>query len=169
MNLIKLTSDYELKPFDCGDTQLNGFLMNDAKNFYEKKLAHTYLLEDNDLTMAYFSLLNDKISRHDFTNAAWRKINKLIPYEKHFSSYPAVKIGRFAIHQNYKGQGLGSCILTYIKEFLFNREVSSAFRFLTLDAYLSAVPFYEKNEFKMLLTNDENTLTRIMYFDILRM
>ena len=26
MDLIRLTAEYELKPFDCGDTDLNGFL-----------------------------------------------------------------------------------------------------------------------------------------------
>ena len=26
MELIQLTSDYEMKPFDCGDAVLNGFL-----------------------------------------------------------------------------------------------------------------------------------------------
>ena len=28
MELIQLTSDYEMKPFDCGDAALNGFLFN---------------------------------------------------------------------------------------------------------------------------------------------
>ena len=46
---------------------------------------------------------------------------------------------------------------------------SSAFRFLTVDAYLSAVPFYEKNGFKMLLGNDENKHTRAIYFEMLEL
>ncbi len=33
MELIQLTQDYDLKPFDCGDADLNGFLFNDAKIF----------------------------------------------------------------------------------------------------------------------------------------
>ena len=39
MELIQLTSDYDLKPFDCGDADLNGFLLNDAKIFLEKRLG----------------------------------------------------------------------------------------------------------------------------------
>lgn len=31
MNLVQLTSDYEMKPFDCGDAVLNGFLRDEAK------------------------------------------------------------------------------------------------------------------------------------------
>ena len=34
MDLIQLTSDYEMKPFDCGDTVLNGFLRDEAKLFF---------------------------------------------------------------------------------------------------------------------------------------
>ena len=30
MNLVRLTSDYELASFDCGDDQLNKFLLSDA-------------------------------------------------------------------------------------------------------------------------------------------
>lgn len=34
MKLIQL-EDYELKPFDCGDADLNGFLAYDAKEFHD--------------------------------------------------------------------------------------------------------------------------------------
>lgn len=33
MKLIPLTPDYELTEFDCGDNDLNDFLLEDAKNF----------------------------------------------------------------------------------------------------------------------------------------
>ena len=31
MEIIRVTADYELELFDCGDADLNGFLLNDAK------------------------------------------------------------------------------------------------------------------------------------------
>lgn len=43
MELIRLTAEYDMKPFDCGDADLNGFLMDDAKLFFNKKLAHTFI------------------------------------------------------------------------------------------------------------------------------
>ena len=169
MELIRLTAEYNMKPFDCGDADLNGFLMDDAKLFLDKKLAHTFILEDNENIVAYFCLLNDKISKVNVTTGAWRKVKKNFPHEKHFSSYPSIKIGRFAIASVYKGKGLGSELLSYIKEMLAGTEGYSAFRFLTLDAYLSAIPFYEKNDFKMLLSDDEKGYTRTMYFDMMQM
>lgn len=46
MKVIRLTSDYELSGFDCGDSDLNEFLMEDAKLFLEKRIANTFILED---------------------------------------------------------------------------------------------------------------------------
>ena len=43
MVIVYLTESYEMKPFDCGDADLNGFLLNDAKLYAEKKLAYTYI------------------------------------------------------------------------------------------------------------------------------
>lgn len=39
-SLIRLSSNYKIKPFDCGDKDLNDFLLNDAK-----LLAVAYILE----------------------------------------------------------------------------------------------------------------------------
>lgn len=170
MELIRLTTDYELKPFDCGDADLNGFLLNDAKLYAEKNLAFTYLLlgEQGEI-IAYYSLLNDKISKRDTNNATWRKLKKMFPHQKHFNSYPAIKIGRFAVSTAYKGQGLGSELVASIKLDVSENANYSAFRFLTVDAYLSAVPFYERNDFKMMLSDDDDEHTRMMYFDIVHL
>ena len=55
-----------------------------------------------------------------------------------------------------------------IKDFLLNEQSRSAFRFITVDAYLSAIPFYEKNGFKLLSQKEEGDQTRLMFFDIMR-
>jgi hypothetical protein len=39
-------------------------------------------------------------------------------------------------------------------------------RFLTVDANLNAVPFYEKNGFVRMNAKDDNPHTRLMYFDL---
>ena len=170
MVIVYLTESYEMKPFDCGDADLNGFLLNDAKLYAERKLAYTYILEDDDRNIvAYYSLLNDKISKRDASNATWRKVKKLFPHRKHFNSYPAIKIGRFAVSKAYNGQGIGSELMNQIKQSLVENGNYSAFRFLTVDAYLTAIPFYEKNGFKLLLSDDANEHTRLMYFDMMEL
>ncbi|MCD8094354.1 MAG: GNAT family N-acetyltransferase [Bacteroides sp.] len=93
----------------------------------------------------------------------------MFPHQKHFNSYPAIKIGRFAVSTAYKGQGLGSELMASIKLDVSENANYSAFRFLTVDAYLSAVPFYERNDFKMVLSDDDDEHTRMMYFDIVHL
>lgn len=148
---------------------LKWFLTEWCNSIFEKRIASTYVLEDNGQIIAYFSLLNDKVSKLDATGSSWKRLKKLFPRSKHFSSYPAIKIGRLAVDKKYEGKGVGRKLMNRIKEDLRETSKASAFRFLTVDAYLSAVPFYEKNGFKMLLNNDENKHTRAMYFDMLEL
>lgn len=166
MELIQLTSDYEMKPFDCGDTALNGFLCNDAKSFLANRLAKTFLLCENEQIAGYFCLLNDKMSKQEIANSIWRKIKKLFPHSKHFGSYPAVKIGRFAVSLQYRHTGWGSEQMDILKQLLKQDPGYSMFRFLTVDAYTTAVPFYERNGFKKLTPTTEQGDTQAMYFDI---
>ncbi len=68
MKLIRLSEDYPLTDFDCGDTDLNNFLVEDAKGFLKKRIAKSFILEDEGNIAAYFCLLNDKISKQELTN-----------------------------------------------------------------------------------------------------
>ena len=165
--LIKLLDSFSnIKSFNCGDADLNDFLQNDAEMFFYKRIANTYIVESEGKIIAYFSLLNDKVSRNDASNSSWKRLKKLFPRSKQFSSYPSVKVGRFVVDVNYEWQGLGRYLMTEIKSALMRKRVP-AFRFLTVDAYLSAVSFYEKNGFKMLVGADKDKHTRAMYFDLL--
>lgn len=42
-------------------------------------------------------------------------------------------------------------------------------RFLTVDAYLDAVPFYVKNGFRFMNAEDNDPHTRLMYYDLMDM
>lgn len=166
MRLVRLTPDYEFGAFDCGDEDLNEFLIDDAKNFLSKRIANTFILEDEGKIAAYFCLLNDKISRLEITNSRWKNIKDSFPEGKRFRSYPSIKIGRFAVSEAYKGQQLGSKLMDLLKDIVEKENSCSAFRFLTVDAYLSAIGFYQKNGFRELNQKDEDEHTRLMYFDM---
>lgn len=167
MRLIPLTQDYPLVEFDCGDNDLNDFLRKDAKHFLEKRIANTFILEDKEHIVAYFCLLNDKISRLEITNSKWKRIKDGFPEGKQFRSYPTIKIGRFAVSLSYRKQHIGSDLMDLLKGLLKTGQSRSAFRFITVDAYLSAIPFYQKNGFNLLTQKEENDHTRLMYFDMM--
>lgn len=173
MDLNKFTfrlieADTEIKSFDCGDSDLNDFLISDAKDYLRAMMALTYLLEDNEAskTVAYYSLLNDKIIFDPEDKHFWNRLNRKIVNKKRRKEYPAVKIGRLAVSKDYAGNHIGEAILLQIKH-LFATMSRSACRFITVDAYAAAVPFYEKCGFMFLSEKDSNSKTRAMYFDLI--
>ena len=63
-DFVQLTEDMPLLPFVSEDKDLNNFLTEDAKNYSRDLMAITYLFIDRQKqqTVAYFSLLNDKMA-----------------------------------------------------------------------------------------------------------
>jgi predicted GNAT family N-acyltransferase len=166
--LIKLTIDTIIKPFDCGDQDLNEFLLNDAINYQKELMAVTYLLESQDFTIAFFSLMNDKITIQEVANNKfWNRFRRNIPNAKRISSYPSVKIGRLAVNNQFKGLKFGNLIIDYIKG-LFLENMTSACKYITVDAYNSSLDFYTKNGFRFLVdtAENENAKTRLMFFHL---
>lgn len=165
--LIRLTPDHIIKPFDCGDSDLNEFLLLYSHVFSKELFAVTYIIESDSKTVAFFSVLNDKISSENFERK--RKFHLTIrdhfPENKRFRSYPAVKIGRLGVDSEFQKSGLGTEILDYIKMLFVNNNRTGC-RFLTVDAYKQSLCFYEGNDFIYLDEKDKNDDTRLMYFDL---
>ncbi len=63
MKLVRLHADSVISEFDCGDEDLNNFLVEDAKGFLDKRIANSFILEDGGIVAAYFCLLNALVSR----------------------------------------------------------------------------------------------------------
>lgn len=116
-----------------GDEDLNNFLVEDAKGFLDKRIATSYILEDCGSIVAYFCLLNDKISRQDVTNSQWKKIKGGFPERKQFGSYPAVKIGRFAVSSKYKGRNIGTDLMNLLKDQLRTTSIYPKPRWLIME------------------------------------
>jgi predicted GNAT family N-acyltransferase len=165
-SLIRLSSDCIFKPFDCGDSDLNDFLLNDAKQSMALLQSVTYILETPNKTVGFFSLLNDKISSEEFdSKSQWKKFfNLKRPMKK--NGYPAMKIGRLATSNQYQNQGIGQAMLDYLK-ILFVTNNRTGCKFITVDAYAKSLAFYQKNGFKFLTPSDEKDDTRAMFFDLL--
>ena len=135
-------------------------------DFQKELLAVNYVMEKDSDLCAFFSLLSDRICLYDFDSKTefnrFRSKRFIQPYR--FKGYPAIKIGRFGVKDSYKEQGIGSALLDFIKTyFLRNRRLGC--RFLTVDAYKDAIPFYAKNGF-IKLRSDSDRETSLMYYDL---
>ena len=173
MGVIRLAPDYDILPFDCGDSDLNEFLVSDAKAYQERLLAVTYLVEAEDRTTLYFCLSNDKVTMLETSKGFWRKVKALFPHSKHRKEYPAVKIGRLAVDKTFQRSDIrwGTVALDYIKRWMVDGNKTGC-RFITVDAYREAVPFYVRNGFKFMGTTEKDRYetgkdhTIAMYFDL---
>lgn len=164
---IQLSPDTEIKSFKCVEPDLNGFLYDDAKHFQTELMAVTYLIENrqDNTTVAYFSLLADKITFTPDNRSVWNRLNRNIPNQKRRKNYPAIKIGRLAVNEKYAGSGIGTFVIDSIK-YAFTTVKRLGCRFLTVDALKSATAFYEKNGFIFFTEEDRNDDTRLMFYDL---
>ena len=134
-SIRKLQNGEDTHLFDCGDEDLNDFILNEAKLYRKELLAVSYVLEqvESHLVHTYFSMANDRIS--------------------------------LAVDKTLKGHSIGTYLLNFIKSFFVVNNKTGC-RFLTVDAYAPAIPFYEKNGFVLLNDDDIDAPTRLLYFDL---
>ena len=165
----RLDSSHRVGDFDCHDDDLNDFIRREAIEYEKTLLSITYLVINKTTgeLAAYFSLANDKISITDFeSKTEFNRFRKQkFVNEKRLRSYPAIKIGRLAISYKYQNQSLGRILIDFIKQYSLRNRYAGC-RFITVDAYINALPFYIKNDYQFLNNDDEDKNTRVMYFDL---
>lgn len=127
----------------------------------------TYVASDDTTQniLAYFSILNDKIDREFIESKVWNRLSRKIPNAKRRSSYPALKIGRFAVDGQEQRSGIGKGILFFIQTWYY-KERKSGCRYITVDALREAEPFYTKCGFTRLSDPKEEDETVLMFFDL---
>ncbi|MDL2207801.1 GNAT family N-acetyltransferase [Desulfovibrio sp. OttesenSCG-928-M16] len=148
--------------FSCGHEDLDDFLHNDAQKHSEQLLAISYALclENGTTPIAFTSLLNDSAKMD-------RAFRRKMPRVCQYSVYPAVKIGRFGVRVEAKGQGVGRDFLDCIKT-LFLTYNRTGCRLITVDAYTEATGFYQRCGFRFFTEDDQGQETRSMFFDLAR-
>ena len=144
-----MDEDTVIDSFDCGDNDLNDFIVSESWLFQSARLSVTYLFESPEGHVdAFFSLAHDRISLSDFENKTdfnrFRK--KRFPNAKRMKSYPAIKICRLGVSIHLKNMHIGTYLIDLIKRMYYS-DIKAGCRFVTVDAYRAAIPFYEKNGF----------------------
>ena len=172
VKFIRLNPIDSVKKFDCGDKDLNDFILNQSAAFQKYKIAVNYACvdeEDASKVYAYCSLAYDKVAMSDFKDKT--EFNRFrrkqgFSNEKRLKSYPAVKLCRLGVDVSCRKKQIGTTIIDYVKS-MFALDNKAGCRFLTVDAYLDAVPFYVKNEFQFMNAEDNDPHTRLMYYDLM--
>jgi GNAT superfamily N-acetyltransferase len=168
MELFQVTVSTGPIEFTCGDEDLDDFIINDACDYHTNLLSETFILKTSDVNLGYFTLLNDKVGLEAFDDRTsfnrFRK--KRFVNSKRLKAYPAIKIGRLAVHQDYSRNGYGSLLLDTIKTLIISNRYSGC-RFMTVDAYKDVIPFYEKNGFIRINSSIADNGTCLMVYDLI--
>ena len=168
-----LKSIFKERP-DVEKKQIRGFIFLSTQRelpYQKELLATTFIVEDEERTLGYYSVLNDslQLKEEDFPSKSKYKkfLSHLIPHPKrHLKSVPAVKIGRLAIDKTYKGKGLGRIFIRNISDDCIELNKKIACRLITVDAYKEALPFYQRFGFEFLTEKDEQEDIRQMFLDL---
>ena len=165
-----LEPEEKIESFDCGDADLNDFILNNAQLYQKELLATTYVVQDYDTcrTLAFFSLATDKVSMSEFeSKTEFNRFRKQkFSNEKRLKSYPAVKLCRIGVDISARGLHLGSRLIDLIKMMCIE-DIKVGCRFLTVDAYVNRISFYKNNGFNEMTEADKNDEhTRVLIYDL---
>ena len=103
LRLVLLTAEHDLTRFDCGNQQLNAWLVEHALASQRADLARTYLALDRDAVAGYVSLTTGSVRSED----APRRYARGMPRHP----IPTILIARLAVDRRHQRQRLGSRLL----------------------------------------------------------
>lgn len=151
LHLVPLSNGYRIYDFKCEIEEYTNFLHFSALDLQEMNISKTHLLinKQNADIIAYISLIADmiKLNKTEKTESDM----DMVPFE----SFPALKIGKLAVDQEYHKQysGIGTLMIRLVKGFANDLNHSGvACKFITINADKknnpTIVDFYLKNGFK---------------------
>ena len=151
---IAKEEDLKKLTFDCGDNDLNEFILKDAIVNINANLNTIFLCKYKEKIIAYFALSADSI-----------KIDETL--EVKYPYYPAIKIGRLAVDKKYQKKNVGRILIEWIIIYINKIRQEIGIRLISIDAYPNAINFYKKNLFNCIeskYSKKKNTIP--MYIDL---
>lgn len=172
----KLNNNHPTEVFNCGNEDLNNFLIDDSMDQMKSKVNVTYVCKYNKEIAAYFTVSADSIRIKDISDEDKELlINRNITYR----SLPALKLGRLAVDKKFQNQGIGTVLLSRIILQALELSKKIGLRFIIVDAYKKSLNFYEKkfyfvtfpkykNKIQKIKETSEESDTIQIYFDLIR-
>lgn len=134
---LVLLADHDLASFDCGNGELNRWLVEHAQASQKADLARTYVLLADAAVVGYVSLTTGSIRRA----AAPRRYARGMPAHP----IPTILVARLAVDRRYQKQGLGSRLLAEALRLAVTASDAAAARLVVVDAIDDAAAvFYRR-------------------------
>ncbi|RQS41755.1 GNAT family N-acetyltransferase [Burkholderia sp. Bp8986] len=99
-----LEATHDRSEFACGTPALDRYLREQATQDVRRRVAACFVMLDGNSITGYYTLAAASISLADLPHAVTRKLPR-------YPAVPAVRMGRLAVDQRYRGRGLGGALL----------------------------------------------------------
>ena len=137
LSLVPLRAEHHLSGFDCGNSELDRWLIDHALASQKADLARTYLVMDSNSVAAYVSLTTGSIR----PDAAPKRYTRRMPRYP----IPTVLIARLAVARRYQRQKPGSRLLAEALRLAVAASDTAAARLVVVDAVDDqAATFYRR-------------------------
>ena len=100
-----LNSSLNKKSFNCGKEMLDNYLHTQASQDVKRKLCVVFAMFDGTVIKGYYTLSNASVPAEFIPEAVKKKM------PRSYEALPVTLLGRLAIDEKFKGQGLGGIIL----------------------------------------------------------
>ena len=160
LTIRSLSSNDSVSHFKLAKTclPLQIFIRRTAKSHHTSHVSKTYVIADEKRVLAYISLCcaQVKLESHPDDLARYK-------YD-----YPAVKIGKLAVHEDFERRDYGSDLVD-LAIAIAKDEIRPRIgcRLLLVDSHRDAVGFYKKKGFVLIDTEENNNRPcPVMFLDI---
>lgn len=137
LSLVALSAEHDLSDFDCGNPELDRWLIDHASASQKADLARTYVVLDGGLVAAYVSLTTGSIR----PAAAPKRYARGMPRYP----IPTILIARLAVDRRHQRQRLGSRLLAEALRLAVAASDTAAARLVVVDAIDDqAAAFYRR-------------------------
>jgi GNAT superfamily N-acetyltransferase len=135
-----LTQDLDRKPFTSGSLPLDQYFHNQVGQDIKRRVTACFVAIDaNGAIAGYYTLASASILLTDLPAAQVRKLPR-------YPSVPAVRMGRLAVSEKFKGQGLGGALLGHALLKAASADIA-AYAFLVDAKDKTATAFYTHHGF----------------------
>lgn len=140
MLITKLQKHHHKANFDCGIEALNLFIRQQASQLLKRHETVIYGAIDNDCLVGFYTLSACQIMQSDDS--------QLLKKQSPHSPIGCVLLGRLAVDNKYKGQGLGADLLLHAMQTAKRLSDMLGLAFVVVDAKdETAQRFYERYGF----------------------
>jgi GNAT superfamily N-acetyltransferase len=142
-SVAPLDLDSDRSMFSSGVEPLDRYFRTQVGQDIKRRVAACFAATDaHGQTAGYYTLASASVLLADLPNAVVKKLPR-------YPSVPAVRMGRLAVDQSFKGEGLGACLLADALRRAVMAEIA-AYAFVVDAKDETAASFYAHHGFMVL-------------------